>query len=221
MLSLPYCRSTYMGERRRYYDRRLEGVSYPKLYLSTIGDGMAQAHNELPYQANLSSFGDKKLDCHLQGTIVHGRWFTIIRTFVNVRHNKNLAIHSSLYELETIFNETGSLPPTLYHQVDGGSENYNDGFLAICELLIHRGLTTKVVLTRLVKGHTHEDIDSMFGVIWTRFRGEHLLTPQSAKALFESVYKHHCASVPAKVSFYPPPPTITTICPRSSSYLPI
>lgn len=42
------------------------------------------------------------------------------------------------------------------------------------------------MITRLPKGHTHEDIDSMFGVIWTRFRDMHIDSPAQAKV-------QHCA----------------------------
>lgn len=46
----------------------------------------------------------------------------------------------------------------------------------MCELLIARGLTKRIVLTRLIVGHTHADIDGVFGRIWTklRVRAEHL-----------------------------------------------
>jgi hypothetical protein len=59
-------RTMYMGERQTYYARRQQAISDPKNYFSTISDGMAQAHNELPHRANLQQF-KHKLPCHLQG----------------------------------------------------------------------------------------------------------------------------------------------------------
>jgi hypothetical protein len=48
----------------------------------------------------------------------------------------------------------GKLPDTVYLQIDGGEMTV----LALCiaELLVHKGLTRKVVVTRLLVGHTHE-----------------------------------------------------------------
>ena len=54
----------------------------------------------------------------------------------------------------------------LFYQIDGGSENTNKYFIAICELLLSlRIIKTKIVLTRLPVGHTHEDIDQLFAVV--------------------------------------------------------
>jgi hypothetical protein len=50
-------------------------------------------------------------------------------------------------------------------QVDGGSENTAKAALAICELLVARRLTRQVILSRLLVGHTHEDIDAIFAII--------------------------------------------------------
>ena len=46
----------------------------------------------------------------------------------------------------------------------------------MCELLVIRGLTKRIVLTRLPVGHTHEDIDARFALIWKRAQLAHLLT---------------------------------------------
>lgn len=65
---------------------------------------------------------------------------------------------------------TGRLPDVVYYQVDGGSENVAKVVFVICELLIIRRLTRKVVLTRLMVGHTHLDADGIFGVLWVSLR---------------------------------------------------
>lgn len=101
-----------------YYSRRQLAITFPELYHSDIGDGMAQAHNELPHMANLSSFGEKKLECHLQGHIVHGFRFRIARTFTNIVVDRNLAIYTWLVELELQYKQNGNqFPSTLFHQV--------------------------------------------------------------------------------------------------------
>jgi hypothetical protein len=73
--------------------------------------------------------------------------------------------------------EARKLPDTLYHQIDGGSENVNKTTLAICELMIATKMVRKIVLTRLPPGHTHEDIDARFGVLWRSMYSQHINTP--------------------------------------------
>jgi hypothetical protein len=60
----------------------------------------------------------------------------------------------------------GRLPDTLYWQIDGGGENANATVIAYAELIVIKNLCKKIVITRLPVGHTHEDIDAVFGVLW-------------------------------------------------------
>ena len=62
--------------------------------------------------------------------------------------------------------------------MDGGSENTAKAALAICELLVARRLTRRVILSRLLVGHTHEDIDAIFAVIWQFLKNKKVMTPQ-------------------------------------------
>jgi hypothetical protein len=55
-------------------------------------------------------------------------------------------------------------------QVDGGAENANKTVLAYLEWLVVKRVVRKIVYSRLPTGHTHEDIDATFGVIWRWFR---------------------------------------------------
>ena len=59
----------------------------------------------------------------------------------------------------------------------------------MCELLIHaRIVTGEILFTRLPVGHTHEDIDSKFGMIWKACRSLLLDTPQKYKEKLEEVF---------------------------------
>lgn len=84
----------------------------------------------------------------------------------------NLAIHTMLLQWESAYRRSAEdpdqmfMPETLYHQIDGGSENVNKTTLAVCELMVAMRMVKKIVLTRLPPGHTHEDIDARFGVLW-------------------------------------------------------
>jgi hypothetical protein len=37
----------------------------------------------------------------------------------------------------------------------------------------------RIEVARLPVGHTHEDIDAMFGVLWRATRGQTIMTPQA------------------------------------------
>lgn len=81
-------------------------------------------------------------------------------------------------QLEDRIKRFGYLPDTIFYQVDGGSENANIWTLAICEFLIAKRLTKRIYLTRLLVGHTHEDIDGKFGHLWYYIRLLFVLTMQ-------------------------------------------
>lgn len=140
----------------------------PHNYLSLITDGMAQSHCVLPWLKNLSSL--KPLTQHIQGVIVHGRKNIFYRTFHNITNGANLQIHTTLLTIANILRSDGRLPETFFYQVDGGSENTAKAVLFFCELLVAKRIFKKVVLSRLIVGHTHADTDAAFGRIWTKNR---------------------------------------------------
>ncbi len=171
-------RLSCMGERRLYYDRREEAARNPNLFLSSISDGMMQNHCLLPWYGNNKQPGAVHIKQHLQGVLMHGYNMTVYRSYANVGGGSNLAIHTWLLSLEDHYlHHSNRLPPTIYHQIDGGSENANEEFVAIAALLVASGLTEKVVLSRLPVGHTHEDIDGLFALIWKKLRCQHIYTP--------------------------------------------
>ena len=71
-------RASVMGERRTYYERRLEAELNPRQYLSTISDGMQQNHCQLPWLAHMK-MPPVNLKQHLQGVLMHGKAMTIYR----------------------------------------------------------------------------------------------------------------------------------------------
>jgi hypothetical protein len=190
-------RSTYMGERITYAARRNDAIMQKGSYLSLISDGMAQGHNVLPYFANQHTWTDS-LPQHLQGVLSHNRGMIMYRTFHNINNCANVAMYTFLDSLERVILDEGKLPDTVYHQIDGGSENTAKAWFALCELIVARRLCKKIVLTRLTVGHTHEDIDSKFGNLWKGIRNKFVYTPQQytkkIKTLL-STAKHECKVV--------------------------
>lgn len=177
-----------MGEKLSYYDRRSAAMSMPPLYHSTISDGMAKSHTRVPWFANLKDSGHM-LEQHLQGCLSHGRFMHIYRTFHNIYDGANLSIHTWLLNLERTYKDEGRIPDTLYYQVDGASVNTAKAVLGICELLVIKRLTKKVVFTRLMVGHTHEDIDAKFAKIWTAIRNNHVVSPEDFEYFIRKVLK--------------------------------
>jgi len=179
-------RTTYMGERLAYADRIMQALQSPRQYFSLISDGMAQNHCILPWCGNLTQITNGCAQ-HIQGCLAHGRGLTLFRTFHNISNCSSVQIHTFLLMLEDVHTREGKLPDTVYYQVDGGSENIAKVVLVLCELLIARGLTKKVVFTRLLVGHTHADIDAIFGRLWKALRDIHV---SSAQAYRQKIIEH-------------------------------
>jgi hypothetical protein len=152
---------------------------------------MMQNHCLLPWYGNTKMPGSLHIKQHLQGVYMHGHNMTVYRTYANVGGGANLAIHTWLLSLEAYYRENNNkLPPVLYHQIDGGPENANNEFIAIAALLVASGLVEKVVLSRLPVGHTHEDIDGLFALIWKKLRLEFIHTPlEFAKLICHALKK--------------------------------
>ena len=66
-----------------------------------------------------------------------------------------------------------SLPPTLNLQLDNASgDNKNRWVFAFCSLLVYRAIFREIYINFLIVGHTHEDIDALFGRWSTRLKTE-------------------------------------------------
>ena len=153
-----------------YYSLRItKAQQNPRGFLSIVTDGMAQTHSVIPWLGDLASI--TPIPQHIQGVLAHGRKAFFYRTFHNISSKANLQIHTILLTLEKLRSESEQrLPPTLFIQTDGGSENTAKVMIFFCELLVARGVFRKVVLSRLMVGQTHCDIDALFGRIWVHNR---------------------------------------------------
>ena len=90
--------SMYRKQRKWYHRTREMAMREPDLYLSCIGDGMAQVHNSLPsYSKSGTSTAPMTFDTHYQGMITHGKRFTIFRSFGNVGKGTNVAVYERLF----------------------------------------------------------------------------------------------------------------------------
>ena len=197
-----YHRTAYSNERKAYYERADRAINMPHDFYSSISDGMSSHKTRVPFKGDNTYDYNPSLPLHIQAEFAHGRALHIYRTFHNVTCGGNLATHCWLLSLQREYKknmkETGGrrgLPDTIYHQVDGGCENTARAALAACELLVARRLTKKVVLSRLIVGHTHEDIDAIFGVIWNKLMTENALSPQKYRDILVESCKNKAPEV--------------------------
>jgi hypothetical protein len=167
-------RTGYMNERISYYARRQKACAMPHKYLSFISDGMMQMHCQMPWYGNLDMAD--YLQQHIQGVLAHGRFMNVFRTFHNVYNDSNMQIYTFLRSLEKVYDAEGFIPDDVFLQLDGGQENVSKNVIGLCELLAARGIIKRLHLTRLMVGHTHEDIDGRFALIWKRVRSAFVLT---------------------------------------------
>jgi len=184
-----------MRERQAYTARKVLAKSKDQ-YISLVIDGMSQNHMLLPWYGNQAQ-STEHLKQKMNGVLCHEREFVGYRCYNNIRTGANFTIHCIASMLEKILEDSGTLPDTVFIQFDGASENANVYVLAFCELLIINGLTKKVVVTRLMVGHTHCDADGIFGIIWKKLWKEIILTPQQYKEAIEDALR--TIPVPATV----------------------
>jgi hypothetical protein len=133
--------------------------------MSVIIDGMDQNNSKLPYLGQQSAFKNP-LKQSITGIKEHGIGLTLYRTVDSITKGADLSIHCLLLQIEAWkARNDGRYPDEIYVQCDGGSENANQYFLGMLELLVVKRMARLVVYSRLPTGHTHEDIDAGFGAI--------------------------------------------------------
>jgi hypothetical protein len=59
------------------------------------------------------------------------------------------------------------------------------------EYLVKEGVFDRIDVSRLPVGHTHEDIDAMFGVLWRAAQGKTIVTPQQWKEMAISAFEQN------------------------------
>lgn len=134
----------------------------------------------------------------LTGVKEHGKGVTLYRTMDSIKKTADLTIYCVLSQIEDFYQKNCYFPETLYLQVDGGCENANKYLLATMELLVVKRLIREIYVTRLPTGHTHEDIDGVFAVIWNTMKGQSNESLQLYKNRLESKLHNSCLKMQIK-----------------------
>ena len=170
-------RAYYMGEKLLYYQRRAEAANSDGEIGSIIIDKMGTHATQLPLLSNLNSLTDH-FGVAVTGAISHGTNETAFYLSTpNVSTGASYTIHCILSELRKLYlkNKQKRLKK-IYIEIDGASDNVAKAVVAAIEHLVFKEFCPNIILARLPVGHTHEDIDSRFGKIWTFVRNRHVYT---------------------------------------------
>jgi hypothetical protein len=123
----------------------------------------------------------------IYGAKQHGISKTFYRFFPHVESGANMSSEVLLHEIERRMDyclaHDKPFPRVLFLQIDGGSENTSKSFYALCEHLVREGVFDNIEVSRLPVGHTHEDIDALFGTLWRAAQGKTIITPQQWKEM--------------------------------------
>ena len=85
----------------------------------------------------------------------------------------------------------GKFPDIIFIQCDGGSEDANQYLLALLEFIFIKRMAKKVILTRLPVGHTHDDMDAIFGLLWKWMSGRIVETVDKFKEGVRESFSRH------------------------------
>jgi len=180
-------------QRAAYKHNKDRAQERPDLYMSLIIDGMSQDHCVLPYYGGKHQETATKVKQKIIGAKQHGFSRTFYRLFPHVRSGANTACEVLLHEIERRMDHCKlkklKFPRHLFLQIDGGPENSSKTFYGLCEYLVRVGIFDQIDVSRLPVGHTHEDIDALFGVLWRAAQGKTLITPQQWRQMAISTFE--------------------------------
>ena len=149
---------------------------------------MDQNHTRIPHLGTQNALSET-INQGIIGVKEHGSKVKFYRSLDTAPKGADLTIYCILRQIESWRDRHGYFPEEIYLQLDGGSENANQYVLAMLELLVAKNITKVIHYTRLPTGHTHEDIDSCFGVLWRVLRGKCCETLSKYKEMVENAFK--------------------------------
>ena len=171
-------KKTHMLEIRQKYikfaTRRELAIRYSEDYLHLGIDDMDQSKLQSPYYCqNTKDLSNLlRLNNHLTGCIVtngklkNDREYMVFLNNDQFAQDSNKTISILFHILSSLQSRFGSLPRKLMLQTDNcGKDLKNQILLAFYYFLVERNIFEEVTVTSMPVGHTHNDVDWMFGII--------------------------------------------------------
>ena len=154
---------------RDYWNAKDNAKLFPNESLCFI-DGMGQNTTMVPkIRQSVKGIEGRYVKTHLCGVLVHGEGlYSDVWIDSHHKHDNNQVITFIMYAIADVKARRGGiLPSTLRIQADNcGSENKNQYMFGMCAALVGLGYFAEIHLGFLLVGHTHEDIDQIFSVIF-------------------------------------------------------
>lgn len=165
-----------------------------------IVDGTSQAEYFVPRfaQPSKATSNAPKLKTHFVGAIVHGIGSWLYGMLDNWKHDSNLTIEVIQRTLQKVELTGRELPPRLDLQFDNCFRENKNRYRHCCSvtfnrtkssflffgryvltylsMLVERAVFQEVYVWFLPKGHTHEDIDALFGRVSMHVRERNALS---------------------------------------------
>jgi len=163
----------HINERKKYMKRCMKASNEPKSYMSIIVDG--SSHKDFPHKVTKPKALDavKLLRVGCFALINHCEKNSELHWQLPVWPGDSNVIISIIWQHICNESKTRPLPKTLYLQLDNCyRENKNKYMLGFLEWLVDKKIFTKVVLSFMIVGHTHCDVDQLHS-IWIKWYNKH------------------------------------------------
>ena len=135
-------------------------------------DGADQSAHNLPKTKGRIPKGLTPWPQKLQCVLMHGIQIAMFNVLHVVHSGANMAMSCLLSALQVMNDSGNDLQSTVYLQVDGGSENWNQVLFAWVDLWFdYYPHLDEVIISRLPVGHTHIDIDRFFSYLNAKLFG--------------------------------------------------
>jgi hypothetical protein len=193
-------RRFFVNERILQNKRVCEAMDDPERIGSVVMDGMDGTKTLLPsfpdVQGELIGLYKNFLKVKLTGVLIHGFNLNMFPTMPWIGTGANLCattlIHTLVKWQHDERNQGRDLPRTLNVLVDGGPENVNITMMALFAWLVTRRVFSDIYVSRLIVGHTHNDLDQRWSVVAQRLHGRYGKPAETLAKFYEVVRSSFC-----------------------------
>ena len=166
--------------KQKYYHHRTKARCMFKQNMSIIMDACDQSNIDVPYLKDNPKNTPTKLATKMGAVVVHSSDSTATQNarggayLFHIDERVTKGANFWITCLTKVLNDErakrgGVLPAVITIQMDSAGDNKNYTLASWCEWLVKVGMCRKVKMCFLPVGHTHEDIDALFGRLSQQF----------------------------------------------------